>query len=86
VIPIKDGENPPSARHWYGDALHDPRKCLKEPPSETRIQMMRFIYPAEKSQGKWNKTIDSGNSKGWKSDGCLKYSTKTTTRILLKPY
>jgi hypothetical protein len=42
VIPIKDGENPPSARHWYVDALHDPRRCLKEPPSETRIQMVRF--------------------------------------------
>jgi hypothetical protein len=42
VIPIKDGENPPSARYWYGDALHDPRRCLKEPPSETRIQMVRF--------------------------------------------
>jgi hypothetical protein len=40
VIPIEDGENPPSAGHWYGDALLDPRRCWKEPPSETRIQMV----------------------------------------------
>jgi hypothetical protein len=25
--------------------------------------MMRFTYPAENSQGKWNETIDLGNSK-----------------------
>jgi hypothetical protein len=86
VIPIKDGENLPSARHWYEDALCDPEKCLKGPPSEARIQMVRFIYPAENSQGKWNETIDSGNNKGWKSDGCLRYSTKATTRTLLNPY
>jgi hypothetical protein len=36
------GKTPPSARHWYGDALHDPRRCLKEPLSEIRIQMVRF--------------------------------------------
>jgi hypothetical protein len=48
--------------------------------------MMRFVYPAENSQGKWNKTIDSGSNKGWTSDGCLKYSTKATTRILLKSH
>jgi hypothetical protein len=42
VIPIGDGENPPSARHRYGGALHDPNRGLMEPPSETRIQMVRF--------------------------------------------
>jgi hypothetical protein len=47
VIPIKDEENPPSARHWYGDALHDPKGCLKEPPSEARIQMVRFLKDTE---------------------------------------
>jgi hypothetical protein len=25
--------------------------------------MMRFTYPAENSQGKWNEMIDLGNSK-----------------------
>jgi hypothetical protein len=86
VIPVEDGENLPSVRHWYENAQHDPKKHLKEPPSETRIQMVRFIYFAENSQGKWNKTIDSGNSKGWESDGGLRYSTKATTRVLLKPH
>jgi hypothetical protein len=64
VIPIEDGENPPKARHWYGDALHDPKIRWKGPPSATRLQMVRFIYPAENSQGKWNKKTDSDNSKG----------------------
>jgi hypothetical protein len=86
VIPIEDGENPPSARHWYGDALHDPKRHLKEPPSETGIQMVRFIYFAENSQGKWNKTIDSGSSKDRKSNGYLRYSTEATPRTLLKPH
>jgi hypothetical protein len=31
-------------------------------PSETRIQMMKFIYPAENLQGKWDETTDSDNS------------------------
>jgi hypothetical protein len=31
------------------------------------------FYLAEKSQDKWNKIIKSDNSKGWKSDGCLRY-------------
>jgi hypothetical protein len=26
--------------------------------------MVRYIYLAENSQGKWNETIDSDNSKG----------------------
>jgi hypothetical protein len=64
MIPIGDRENPPSARHWCGDALRDPRRCLKGLPSATRMQMVRYIYPAENSQGKWNETIDSDNSKG----------------------
>jgi hypothetical protein len=40
-----------------------PRDIQKERPSETRIQMMRFTYPAKNSQGKWNEITDSGNSK-----------------------
>jgi hypothetical protein len=52
VIPIRDGENPPNARHWYEDALHDPKRHSKELPSEIKIQMMRFTYPAENLQGK----------------------------------
>jgi hypothetical protein len=31
--------------------------------------MVRYIYPAENPQGKWNEIIDSDNSKDWKSDG-----------------
>jgi hypothetical protein len=63
-IPIKDGENPPSARHWCGDALCDPKRRLKGLPSAPRMQILRYIYPAENSQDKWNETIDSANSKG----------------------
>jgi hypothetical protein len=40
------------------------------------MQMVRYIYPAENSQGKWNEKIDSDNSKSWKSDGYLRHSTK----------
>jgi hypothetical protein len=29
---------------------------------------MKFIYPAEDLQGKWDKKTDSDNSKGWKSE------------------
>jgi hypothetical protein len=46
------------------------------------MQMVRHIYPAENSQGKWIETNDSDNSKGSKSDGYLEYLTKTTTRPL----
>jgi hypothetical protein len=42
MIPIKDGENPPNARHWYEDALHDPKRRWKELPSDIGIQMVRF--------------------------------------------
>jgi hypothetical protein len=28
------------------------------------MQMVRYIYPAENSQGKWIKITDSDNSKG----------------------
>jgi hypothetical protein len=38
--------------------------------------MVRYIYPAENSQGKWNGTTNSDNNKGWKSDGYLRYSLK----------
>jgi hypothetical protein len=38
--------------------------------------MVRYIYPAENSQGKWIKIADSDNIKGWKSDGYLRYLTK----------
>jgi hypothetical protein len=58
VIPIKVEENPPSARLQYGGALHDPKRGLKGPPSATRMQMVRYIYPAKNSQGKWNETND----------------------------
>jgi hypothetical protein len=40
------------------------------------MQMVRYIYPAESSQGKWIKIADSDDSKGWKSDGYLRDSTK----------
>jgi hypothetical protein len=33
---------------------------------------LEYNYLAENSQGKWNETTDSGNSKGWKSDGCYR--------------
>jgi hypothetical protein len=36
------------------------------------MQMVRYIYPAESSQGKWIKIVDSDNSKGWKSDRYLR--------------
>jgi hypothetical protein len=52
-------------------------------PSETKIQMIKFIYPAEDLQGKWDETTDSDNSKGWKSERYLRYLTNTTTRIPL---
>jgi hypothetical protein len=42
MIPIKDGENPPNARHCYEDALHDPKRRWKELPSDIGIQMVRF--------------------------------------------
>jgi hypothetical protein len=46
-----------------GDALLDPKRHLKGLPSATRMQMVRYVYPAEKSQGKRNETIDFDNSK-----------------------
>jgi hypothetical protein len=45
-------------------------------PFETRIQMMKCIYPAENLQGNWNKTTDSDNSKDWKSERYIRYPTK----------
>jgi hypothetical protein len=50
--------------------------------------MVIYIYPAESSQGKWVKKVDSDNSKGWKSDGYLRakdcYLTKLgNTNMLL---
>jgi hypothetical protein len=38
----------------------------------TTLQMVRYIYPAESSQGKWIWIANSDNSKGWKSDGYLR--------------
>jgi hypothetical protein len=46
-----------------GDALPDPKRRLKGLPSATKMQMVRYVYPVENSQGKWNETIDSDNSK-----------------------
>jgi hypothetical protein len=63
MIHKEDEENPPNARHLCGDALQDPKKRWKGLPSATRMQMVRLIYPAENSQGKWNEIINSGNSK-----------------------
>jgi hypothetical protein len=40
------------------------------------MQMIRYVYPAESSQGKRIKTVDSDSSKGWKSDGYLRDPTK----------
>jgi hypothetical protein len=40
------------------------------------MQMVRYIYPAENLQGKWIKITYSDNSKGWKSDGYLRFPTK----------
>jgi hypothetical protein len=40
------------------------------------MQMVRYIYPAESSQGKGIKIADSDNSKGWKSDGYLRNLAK----------
>jgi hypothetical protein len=74
MIPKEDEENPPNARHLYGDALPNPKRHLKELPSATRMQMVRYVYPAENSQGKWNEIVNSDNSKDWKSNGYLRYS------------
>jgi hypothetical protein len=39
--------------------------------------MVRYFYPVEKVyKVKWIKIANSDNSKGWKSDGCLRYPTK----------
>jgi hypothetical protein len=46
------------------------------------MQVVRHIYPAENSQGKWIEMNDFDNSKGWKLDGYLEYLTITTTRPL----
>jgi hypothetical protein len=43
MIPKEDEENPPSARHLCGDALPDPKRCLKDLPSATRMQMVRYV-------------------------------------------
>jgi hypothetical protein len=75
VIPREVEEILPSARHLCGDALQDPKRRWKGLPSATRMQMVRLIYLAEKSQDKWNEIINSDNSKDWKSDGYLRYST-----------
>jgi hypothetical protein len=45
--------------------------------------MTKFIYPAENLQGKWNKTTDSDNSKGWKSERYIRYPTKDSIETLL---
>jgi hypothetical protein len=78
VTPREDEGNPHNARHLCGDALPDPKKCWKGLPSATRMQMVRLIYLAKKSQYKWNKIINSNNSKDWKSDGCLRFSRYST--------
>jgi hypothetical protein len=69
-----------------GNALPDPKRRLKGLPSASRMQMVRYFCPAENSQGKWNKTIDSDNGKDGKSDKYLRYSTKAIARTLLEPY
>jgi hypothetical protein len=51
-IPKVDEENPPNARYLCGDALPDPKRCWKELSSATRMQMVRYVYPAKDSQGK----------------------------------
>jgi hypothetical protein len=51
-IPKEDEENPPNARHLCGDALPDLKRCCMGLPFATRMQMVRYIYPAENSQGK----------------------------------
>jgi hypothetical protein len=39
--------------------------------------MVRYVSPAENSQGKWNEIIDSDNSKDWKLEKkYLRYSSK----------
>jgi hypothetical protein len=78
VTPREDEGNPPSARHLCEDALQDPKRSWKGLPSARRMQMVRLIYLAEKSQDKWNKIINSDNSKDWKSDGCLGYLRYST--------
>jgi hypothetical protein len=45
--------------------------------------MVRYVYLAENSQDKWNEIIDSDNSKDWKSEKYLRYSTKD---FVLDPY
>jgi hypothetical protein len=75
-IPTGDEENLPNVKHWCESAPHDPKRHWKEQPSATTMQTVRYIYPAESSQGKWIKIADSDNSKGWKSDGYLRYPTK----------
>jgi hypothetical protein len=77
-IPTVNEENPSSARHLCGDALLDPKRHWKGLPSATRMQMVRYIYPVENSQGKWNKINDSDNSKDWKSDRYLRYLIDAT--------
>jgi hypothetical protein len=32
-------------------------------PSETKIQMIKFTYPAENLQGKWDETTDSDTAR-----------------------
>jgi hypothetical protein len=48
--------------------------------------MVKYIYPVENLQGKWNEIINSDNSEDWKSDGCLRYSTKATTKNPINPF
>jgi hypothetical protein len=51
-IPKVNEENPPNARHLYEDTLPDPKRRWKSLPSATRMQMVRYVYPAENLQGK----------------------------------
>jgi hypothetical protein len=63
VTPREGEGNPPSARHLCEDALPDPKRRRKGLPFATRMQMVRLIYLAEKSQDKWNKIINSDTVK-----------------------
>jgi hypothetical protein len=75
-IPTRDEETLPNVKHWCGSAPPDLKRHWKEQPSATTMQMVRYIYLAESSHGKWIKIADSDNSKGWKSDGYLRDSAK----------
>jgi hypothetical protein len=80
VTPTRDLENPPNARHWCEHVPHGPKRSSENPPSETKIQMVRLQVFNKDALRRLREKCESDSWNSWNAATLLRTHKVNGTR------